>query len=181
MNLDLINFDLIVALLVSITMFIAQIIYINGVVKRQITPSVFSWFCWSMLMVVTLIAQIIEIGWDWSQSGILVSTIGCMSIGMVALLFANYSYEKSDVTYLLLGLGCFGVYLISSDPWITTLLAVISDFIIGIPTIVKAVKTATSARSPACIISFFCWTLTLILSLTHDFSLYYISFIFISI
>ena len=168
MKNDQIDLDFIIAILVSITMIVAQFIYIKGVIQFKVKPSVFSWFGWSLLMGITLFSQIIEVGWDWSHSGILVSTIGCLTVGIVALSNSNFSFERSDPVYLILGFVCFVVYLASSDPWITTILAVISDLIIGIPTIIKAIKTSRSERSPAWIIGFICWTLTLLVSFKQD-------------
>ncbi len=107
------------------------------------------------------IAQIATEGFEWSLTGLVLSAFGCFVIGSSALFVKHFSLEKYDWYYLALGLICAGIYISSGDPWITTLFAVIADLIMGIPMLIKAVRSPETERSPAWLIGLFSWTLTL--------------------
>lgn len=75
---------------------LAQSIYIVQIIKKQITPSLFTWLGWSILVGVSLISQIVEFGWNWTLIGHLFSAIGCTSIFIVSLLINNYVIRRID-------------------------------------------------------------------------------------
>ncbi|MFT4602782.1 MAG: hypothetical protein ACI857_002969, partial [Arenicella sp.] len=84
-----------------------------------------------------VISQIIQEGWDWSHSGVLLSAIGCAAIAVTAVIAKNYTLEKKDWVFLLIGILCLLIYMISKDALITTIFAIVADFVIGIPTLKK--------------------------------------------
>jgi hypothetical protein len=146
----------------------AQLIYLFNTLKKKVTPSVLSWLGWAFLMGTSLVSQVIGKGWQWSMTGVLCSTIGCFTIAVVALGSRNYSFKKSDLIFLLAGLACIGIYLLSDDPWVTTAFAVIADAVLGIPTIRKAIKDPASERSVAWILGVLSSALALSICLHHD-------------
>lgn len=160
----LIHLEIPIGIIAGILIFSAQLVYLNGVIKSTVTPSVLSWLGWAILMLVSLVSQIVAEGWDWSQTGICISALGCSIIGITALLKSNYRIAKSDWLFLLLGIFCLLIYLSSNDPWLTTIFAIIADFAIGIPTIVKAYSNAKTERSPAWRLGLITWSLTLLIS-----------------
>jgi hypothetical protein len=126
-----------------------QVIYVINCLRRKITPSVLSWFGWACLMGTSLVAQIVHQGWQWSMTGIASSTFGCLTIAGVAWLCGNYSFLRRDLWFLLAGFGCIAVYVVSDNPWVTTVFAIIADALLGVPTIVKAWRDPALERSPA--------------------------------
>jgi len=157
-----------IGLLAGIVIGSAQVIYLFNTFKRKISPSVLSWLGWALLMGTSLVAQIIGKGWQWSMTGVLCSTIGCFTIAAVALFSKNFSFRKNDLSFLVVGLICIGIYLWSANPWVTTVFAVFADAVLGIPTIRKAYKDPATERSVAWILGVISSTLALIICIHHD-------------
>jgi hypothetical protein len=157
-----------IGLLAGVVIGSAQLIYLSNTLKKKISPSVLSWIGWACLMGTSLLSQVIGKGWQWSMTGILCSTIGCFAIAMVAFFSRNYSFKKSDLNFLAVGLVCIVIYLLSDDPWVTTVFAVIADAALGIPTIRKAYKDPASEKSVAWILGVISSVLALSICLHHD-------------
>ena len=120
-------------------------------------------------MMTLLFAQLISIGWDWSLMSIITCTMGCIGIGTVALFKKHFSLYNNDWWFISLGIVCIILYLISNNPWLTTIYAALADLVIGLPTIIKAYKDPLNEKSNAWLISLFSWSLTLIISFNHEF------------
>src|ERR1700722_1193503 len=131
------DIERILGVLGALVISTGQVIYVANCLRRKITPSVLSWFGWACLMGTSLFSQIVHKGWQWSMTGIASSTVGCMVIAVAAWLSGNFSFRRVDLAFLAAGLGCVGIYLVSGDPWVTTVFAIIADALLGIPTIVK--------------------------------------------
>lgn len=158
----------ILGLLAGVVISTAQVIYLNNCLRRKITPSVLSWFGWACLMGTSLVSQIVSKGWQWSMTGIASSTVGCLAIAAVAWRSGNFSFRRSDLGFLVAGLGCVGIYLVSDNPWLTTVFAIIADGLLGIPTIVKAYREPALERSAAWLLGVLSSTLALIICIHHD-------------
>lgn len=147
---------------------VAQVIYLINTIRRKIRPSVLSWVGWSFLMGTSVVSQVIDKGWQWSLTSILSSAIGCLTIGLVALFSGNYSLARGDWKFLGLGVACIGVYLFSGNAWITTGFAITADALLGIPTILKAMREPALERSPAWLLGVASATLALVSCFGHD-------------
>jgi len=158
----------IIGVLAGIAIGSAQLIYLVNGLQKKVTPSVLSWFGWAFLMGTSLVSQVVAKGWQWSMTGILCSTAGCLVIAAVAFFSGNYSFKRRDWWFLLAGLGCVGVYLGSANPWVTTIFAIIADALLGIPTIVKAYRDPASERSAAWVLGVVSSTLALLICVHHD-------------
>jgi len=145
-----------------------QVIYVLNCLRRKITPSVLSWFGWACLMGTSLVSQIVHEGWQWSMTGIASSAVGCLVIAGVAWLSGNFSFRRIDLGFLVAGLGCVGIYVVSDNPWLTTVFAIIADGLLGIPTVVKAYREPALERSPAWLLGVLSSTLALIICIHHD-------------
>lgn len=156
------EYQFILNLIAGLFLALAQLIYITQVVKKQIKPSLFTWLGWSILVGVALISQLYKYGWSWTLTGHLFSAFGCFFIFVSSMLSNNFSLLRKDWIYLYLGLACVVVYLLFTDPWITTIFAILADGILGIPTILKAIKDPKTEKSLGWNIALVCWTLTLI-------------------
>jgi hypothetical protein len=139
----------------------AQLVYLKQVFKKEITPSLLPWLGWAFLLGISFLSQMLEFGWNWVLAGLLFSTIGCFTICVSAFLTKNYVIAKKDWAYLLAGLLCVLGYVLFTNPWLTTISAVIADLILGIPMILKAIKNPHTEKSRAWNIALISWSLTL--------------------
>lgn len=155
-------------LLAGIIIGSAQLIYLANTISKKVRPSVLSWIGWAFLMGTSVVSQVVGKGWQWSMTGVLCSTVGCLTIGIAALLIRNYSLERKDWQYVVWGVLCVGVYLLSNDPWMTTVFAIGADAILGVPTLMKAWRDPVSERSWAWVLGVVSSTLALIICVGHD-------------
>ena len=158
----------ILGILGALVISTGQVIYVVNCLRKRITPSVLSWFGWACLMGTSLVSQIVHKGWQWSMTGIASSTAGCLVIGVVAWASGNFSFRRVDLAFLVAGLGCVGVYMVSDDPWVTTVFAIIADALLGIPTIVKAWREPALERSVAWLLGVGAAALALLICFRHD-------------
>lgn len=158
----------ILGVLAGVVIGSAQLIYLTNTVQRKIKPSVLSWLGWAFLMGTSLVSQIATKGWQWSMTSIGCSTFGCLAIAAVAFFSGHFSLLRKDWSFLVLGCLCLCIYMLSNNPWATTLFAIGADALLGIPTIVKAVRDPASERSPAWVLGVISSTLALIICIGHD-------------
>lgn len=156
------NYSFLLNIFAGLFLASAQLIYIVQVVKKQVTPSVITWSGWSFLVGIALVSQWIEFGWEWTLVGHLFSALGCTFIALFALLSKNYTIYKKDWVYLLLGVSCILLYVISSNALLTTLFAILADLILGFPTFIKAIKNPVTEKSKGWNIAIISWTLTIL-------------------
>ena len=147
---------------------LAQTIYIIQVIKKEITPSLFTWLGWFILVSVALISQLAELGWNWTLVAHLFSAIGCTGIFLSAYITKNYVVVSKDYVFLYLGLACIVIYVLFKDPWFTTIFAILADGILGMPTILKAVKSPKTEKSIGWNIALVCWAMTLITCINNN-------------
>jgi hypothetical protein len=162
------NVEKYIGLLAGFVIGSAQVIYLINTVRRKITPSVLSWFGWACLMGTSALSQIAVKGWQWNLTSLLCSTAGCFTIAAVAFFNKNYSFKKGDWKFLFFGLVCVGIYLLSNDPWVTTVFAIIADAVLGIPTILKAYRDPASEKTPSWVLGVVSSILALVICLHHD-------------
>ena len=161
------DIERILGVLGALVISTGQVIYIINCLRGKITPSVLSWFGWACLMGTSLVAQIVHNGWQWSMTGIASSTVGCLTIAGVAWGSGNYSFRQRDLWFVLAGFGCVCVYVVSDNPWVTTVFAIIADALLGVPTIVKAWREPALERSPAWILGSVAAGLALVICVGH--------------
>jgi len=89
-------------------------------------------------------------------------------MNQTALATRNYSLERKDWQYVAWSAGCVAVYLLSGNPWITTVFAICADAILAVPTVVKAWRDPMSERSLAWVLGVVSSTLALIICVGHD-------------
>lgn len=149
----------------------AQYRMIHRVVTGRMKAVVLSWLGWALLMGISVVAQLQAQGWawDWNVFSVLLSATGCLLIGITGLWSGNFSRGKGDVLCLLAGLACMGIYLLYTDPWITTVLAILADLLVAIPMLQRTYKDPASHKTDAWPIVLLAWTLTAT-SITFNFS-----------
>lgn len=162
------DYSFLLNILAGALLVTGQSVYIFQVWKKQIKPSLFTWLGWSVLVGVALFSQVMEWGWNWTLTGHIMSAVGCTVIFISTLLSRHFVVLPKDAYYLTLGVLCILLYVLSSNPWFTTIFAILADAILGLPTIVKAIKFPLSEKSKGWNIALLCWTLTLISCIGKD-------------
>lgn len=152
----------------SLFLATAQIIYIVQLVRKKITPSVITWMGWTLLVGVSFVSQLEQYGWDWVLLGHLFSGLGCALIFLFSFFTKQYIIHRKDWHYLTLGTICIALYLITKDPWLTTIYSVLADAILGMPTITKAIKNPITERNLGWNLAIGCWVLTIITGINKD-------------
>lgn len=155
------------SIIAGLLIVVAQVLLLNDVYKRKIKPSLLSWLGWALLMGTSLVSQIESAGWHWSLVGLLLSTIGCLAIFILALLLNHFLFKKSDRVFLLLGLACLAIYLVSKDPWLTTVFAILADFVAGFPTIQNAYAKPETQKTDAWSFGLVSWLFSLVICVGH--------------
>jgi hypothetical protein len=158
----------ILGLIAGIIIGSAQVIYLVNTIMKKVRPSVLSWTGWAFLMGTSVVSQVAGKGWQWSMTGVLFSTVGCLTIGLTALATRNYSLERKDWQYVLWSAGCVAIYLLSGNPWVTTIFAICADGVLAVPTVVKAWRDPLSERSLAWVLGVVSSTIALIICVGHD-------------
>jgi hypothetical protein len=151
------------AILAGLFLVISQIQYILHTFSKKVQPSILSWLGWAVLTGTSLFSQYLALGWQWNFTGILLSTISCLVVSIVALSLKNFSLKKEDWKYIILGCICMVIYWVSENPWTTTVYAIMADFILGIPTLAKAYANPASEKSAAWLLGLISWTFSLAL------------------
>jgi len=152
------------ACIIGAILFYSQLSYWLSLYRKEVKPTYLSWLGWGILMGISLVAQVIARGWTTKITGLLVSTIGCFIIGLSArCIFRHYKSEKKDWNYLYFGVLCMAVYFFSKNEWVTSVVAIVADAILAIPTVRNAIKNPGEERSRAWILALSAWLLTLIL------------------
>ena len=146
----------------------AQVIYMINTIRRRIRPSVLSWVGWAFLMGTSVVSQVVGKGWQWSMTSVMSSAVGCLTIGLVAWFSGSYSLLRRDWKFLGLGVICVCIYLLSNNPWTTTVFAICADGLLAIPTFLKAFKEPALERSPAWVLGVVSATLALMTCVGHS-------------
>ncbi len=113
------------------------------------------------------ISQFISKGWEWSLTGLFLSTLGCTTITFAAIYLKSFSLKTGDWKFLILGCLCIVIYVSSKDPWITTYFAILGDFILIIPTLVKGYKEPHTEKSFAWLLGLISWTFSIVTCINH--------------
>jgi hypothetical protein len=150
-----------ISLLAGVLIVVSQFVFIAKVWNGKTTPSLFSWIGWAILIGQSFLAQYFETGWEWALVGIGISSLGCILISIIAIIRNNYSLKKTDWVFLVLGLSCVLVQILFKSAFITTVFAMIADFILGIPTFIKTYRDPSSESKSPWLVSVISWALTM--------------------
>ncbi len=161
------HIETIIGFVAGATISSAQVVLIRDTWTRKISPSLFSWIGWGLLIGVGCLSQWLEEGWEHSLTGLAASAVGCFLVAGIAFAKGNYLLNKSDRIFLYAGLFCLAFYLTLREPWTTTSLAIIADFVVGFPTLIAAWQKPETQRSAAWIIGGISWTITLCIAVGH--------------
>jgi len=135
--------------------------YLYKVSKKEVRPSILSWYGWSALMGISIVSQIAADGWSSDLITIFLSASGCFIIAFCARhIFRHYSVSRKDRIYLYAGGSCVLIYILFSNPWLTTCLAIAADFMLAIPTLKIAYTSPEDEKSFNWPLALLSWLLT---------------------
>jgi len=140
----------------------SPLIYLYKLSKKEVRPSILSWFGWSVLMGISIFSQVVSAGWSSGLAIVMVSASGCFIIAFSArYIFRHYAVEKKDMVYIYAGAGCVMIYFLFNNAWLTTVLAILADFMMAIPTLRAAYKNPEREKSLNWPLALSAWTLAL--------------------
>ena len=163
--------EILLSSIAGLLLVIASVAYIASILnkdpKKRIKPRPLSWIGWALIMGVSLVAQIIKSGFEWSQITIFTSVFFCIFIAVVAFIVKSYLIKPMDWWCIVLGMICLGIYLSTKDALVTTIFAIVADFVVAIPTLHNAYVDPSSEKSSAWTYGVLSWSLTLIVCVGH--------------
>ena len=121
--------------------------YVRDILKGTTRPNAVSTGLWMLLAGIAFVAQI-SAGASWSV--ILVGGIAfnCTVVTVLALSGYGYAkYGKLDWLCLALGLTSIGAWILTENPVVAIILAVIASIIANIPTVVKTYREPHSEHA----------------------------------
>ncbi len=129
-----------IGIIAGVLAFATGIPYIWNIIGGITKPNVVTYFIWTLLQTIALIAQF-KAGASWSVYLLLGSTV---SVGIIFLLsLTKYGYKEYtwiDSVALVLGGIAIAILIFTDHPELAILLPIIADGIGAIPTIVKTRK-----------------------------------------
>lgn len=144
----------------------AFIPYIIATVKKIITPHPLTWIGWALLIGTSFVSQVIEKGFELNQIPVCVSVTGCITIGSLSI--KNGNIKPVDWLCLSLGILCAFVYITTKNPWLTTILAMVADTLVAIPTLHSAWINPQAEKSSAWKIGAVAYFITMIACVGHS-------------
>lgn len=136
------DFDLVRTLLIILSglfTVIAFIPYLVGVVKGKTKPRVVSWFIWSLLTGIGLVAALVE-GQYATALLLSLATLGTLSIVILGIKFGDRKIENLDIVCLAGAAVGIIMWQVSGVPAVGVIAAIGVDFIGGVPTLIHAWK-----------------------------------------
>jgi hypothetical protein len=118
---------LILGIFAGVLQIFATIPYLFSIVRGSTRPNLISWILWTVTVSITLVAQM-SAGASWSVF-LLVGAVVC-NLAVVFLCIKGYGYKefgKIDILTLILAVAAITGWLISSNPVVAIIFAVVAD------------------------------------------------------
>lgn len=150
--------------ILSSCFFIAGILpYLVGVVRKQVKPRIVTWFIWTLLAAISLLAAIAE----RQYTTIILLSCSAISTALVVILgwkYGNKKIERLDVFCLIGAVVGLILWQVFNSPAVAVMASIVIDVIGAIPTIIHAWKKPGEEAWLSFFLSFmgaFCTLLTL--------------------
>jgi len=132
---------------------LASVSYITALVKGRVKPSLVSWFFWGLTAMIAFVAQLYQhVGMQaWTTFAV---GIGPVTVFILALVKGRYDKHFSPTDIWCGALTCIGItlWLLTKQPLVALTMALLADFVSGIPTIVKCYRRPhTEQALPYCL------------------------------
>ncbi len=130
-----------VILTISVSLyFISFIPYLFSILNGSVKPRPLSWLGWAILLGVAIFSQINERGFDATMLISFSSAVICTTVFILSSLRNHQKNGTFDYLCLFLGIACMIVYLLSKNALVTTMFSILSDLIVGVPTILSVYR-----------------------------------------
>jgi hypothetical protein len=151
-----------ILVIAAVLMMGSPLSYLYKVSKKQLTPSILSWYGWAVLIGISVVSQVIAGGWSSNLITILLSSVSCFVIAFCAnYVFKNFSVNRKDLIYVYSGSACVLIYILFNNQWLTTSLAITADFLLALPTLKMAYKNPKKEKSFSWPLALVAWALTI--------------------
>jgi hypothetical protein len=122
--------------------------YIRDVLRGGDTkPNAVSFFLWTVLEVIALIAQI-QAGASWSIIILIGVTFNTTLVTILALIGYGYKeYGKTEVICVIFAVLAIVIWQVTGEPVLAILLSILADAFASIPTLVKTYKYPESEHA----------------------------------
>lgn len=124
------------AAIAAILAVVGNVPYCIDIIKRRVKPHAYSWFVWAIVSGIVFFGQI-EKGAGLGAIPTFAAEIFTFINFGLSLKYGYRQITRSDTYFLVLALAAIAIWIMTSDPTYSVLIAVIIDVIAFIPTIRK--------------------------------------------
>jgi hypothetical protein len=134
------NGHTVLAIIGGIVQILSAVPYIRDMLWGQTRPNNISWSLWTVLQSIALAAQL-SAGFSWSVLLLVAMTFNTAIVAVLGAMGYGYKqYGALDYICGAIGAAAIVLWLLTGQPLVALILSVLADFIIAIPTVVKAVR-----------------------------------------
>jgi hypothetical protein len=119
--------------------FLAALVYIRSMFRRQTKPNRVTWFMWCIAPFVATAASVSS-GASWAAVPVFMSGFGPFLIFVASFFSKNAYWKNTSFDYacgLLSGLALV-LWYVTSNPNVAIVFAILSDALAAVPTLIKA-------------------------------------------
>ncbi len=128
----------VLALIATLLVFVGYVPYFKNVIKGKTKPHLYSWLVWSLVSLIIFALQISN-GAGAGALVTLATTIMCVTVIVLSFVFKSRTeITKIDTIFLILAIISLGLWLITKQPILSTVMATIVDLLAFAPTIRKS-------------------------------------------
>src|SRR3989344_10830 len=147
---QLLNWQIVTAALSGVFAVAGGVFYIKDILQGGETkPNAVSFFLWTVLQAIALIAQI-EAGASLSVVLMFFVTINTAIVTVLAVVGYGYQkYGKVDFLCFISAVAAIALWQVTGNPVLAIILAIVGDFLAALPTIVKTYREPRSEHLTA--------------------------------
>jgi uncharacterized protein with PQ loop repeat len=137
--MQLLEYQVVLGIIAVIIGFLGYIPYFRDIIKRQIKPHAFSWFIWGLLQVLVFFASTSRGGgagaWTIAAGALL-----CLTIFVISIFRGEKDITMLDKASLVVALLGIALWVVTTDPVWSVIIATGVDIVGFVPTFRKAYK-----------------------------------------
>ncbi len=118
-----------------------ELVYIKNTIQGKTKPNRVTWFIWALAPIIASIASFSD-GVGWAAVPVFMAGFGPLLVFLASFINKHAYWKLQTLDYVC---GFFSIlalvlWAVTKDPTIAVLLSIISDFLAGLPTIIKLWK-----------------------------------------
>ena len=143
----MIDWHLLIGIVSGILAAVSVIPYIKDILHGSTRPNVVSWFLWTLLLLISILAQM-SAGASWSVIFLIGDFVGTFSIFWLCLIGYGYrQYGYLELSCLTLAIVAIISWQLTGQPILAIVLSIVADIMASVPTVVKAYLDPWSEHS----------------------------------